>query len=118
LFDAFVANVDRDTAQPNLLTWHSKVWAHRSRRFSLLHHGWRNELEGSDDPFREVRHHVLLPWATSLRDAASAIRGALGSDMLDRVVAELPRPGSQADATFGDAEAHRAAYPDVGFVRA
>ncbi len=39
-FDAFVLNVDRTPRNPNLLSWHRKLW--------LIDHGLRSSLVGGD----------------------------------------------------------------------
>ena len=67
LFDAFVANVDRTPRNPNLLTWHGGLWLIDHGASLYFHHGWGpgDPLEGSRDPFVEIRDHVLLRVASA-----------------------------------------------------
>jgi hypothetical protein len=111
LFDAFVANVDRTPRNPNLLSWHDRIWLIDHGASLYFHHGWgpADPLEGSQDPFPEVRDHVLLRFASSLDDAADHLRAALADDVLARAVDAIPA-GWLEKQGWDDPEDHRAAY--------
>jgi hypothetical protein len=112
LFDAFVANVDRTPRNPNLLFWHKRLWLIDHGASLYFHHGWRaaDRLEGSDDPFTEVRSHVLLPWAAKLEEAALHLRSALSGDVMKGVVGQLPETWLADDRTFAGPDDQRQAY--------
>jgi hypothetical protein len=112
LFDAFVTNIDRTPRNPNLLAWHARVWLIDHGAALYFHHGWdpSDPLEGTRDPFVEVRDHVLLPWAAALGDAAAHLRAALHDDVIDEVVRLIPASWLGAEHGFPDAATHRAAY--------
>src|SRR5204862_7213602 len=112
LIDAFVANVDRTPRNPNLLFWHARAWLIDHGASLYFHHGWgpADRLEGSRDPFAEVRHHVLLPWATELERAARHLTSVLDEATIARAVEQVPASWLAGDDGFADAEAHRAAY--------
>jgi hypothetical protein len=112
LFDAFVANVDRTPRNPNLLTWHARLWLIDHGASLYFHHGWgsADPLEGSRDPFSEVRDHVLLRWATALDEAAEHLRATVTGDVIDRVVATVPASWLDEDRGFDDVASQRAAY--------
>jgi hypothetical protein len=112
LFDAVVANVDRTPRNPNMLTWHDGLWLIDHGASLYFHHGWgpADPLEGSLDPFVEIRDHVLLRWAGALDDAAAHIRRTLTDDVIGAVVQLVPRTWLDADRAFGTPEAQRAAY--------
>jgi hypothetical protein len=112
LFDALVMNVDRTPRNPNLLTWHGRTWLIDHGAALYVHHGWGpgDRLEGSRDPFAEVRDHVWLRWASALDAAAGHLGAALTDDVLARVVQQLPESWLSADRGFEDAAAQRAAY--------
>jgi HipA-like protein len=114
LFDAFVANVDRTPRNPNLLCWHSRLWLIDHGASLYFHHGWRaaKRLEGSRDPFAEVRDHVLLPWASSLGEAGEHLTSALAGDVIERTVEQIPATWLEVDSDFADERAHRGAYVD------
>ena len=112
LFDAFVTNVDRTPKNPNLLSWHSRLWLIDHGACLYFHHGWSaaTALEGHRDPFSEVRHHVLLPWATELDEALERLQAVLTEPVIERVVRELPADWVSADHEFPDEDSRRRAY--------
>lgn len=112
LFDALVLNVDRTPRNPNLLSWHGRLWLIDHGASLYVHHGWGpgDRLEGTRNPFVEVRHHVLLRWATALDAAAGHLGKALTDPVLARVVEALPASWLAADRSFDDDDTHRAAY--------
>jgi HipA-like protein len=118
LFDAFVANVDRTARNTNLLWWHGRLWLIDHGASLYFHHGWdaATPLEGSDDPFAEVKDHVLLPWASKLKDAATQLAGTLTREVFEGVVSQIPASWLQAPHGFATGDLERAAY--VAWLRA
>jgi hypothetical protein len=112
LFDAFVTNVDRTPRNPNLLSWHGRLWLIDHGASLYVHHGWgpHDRLEGSGDAFAEIRHHVLLRWASSLAAAAEHLRVTFSDEVITRIVAAIPGPWLSGDGDFADDDAHRGAY--------
>lgn len=112
LFDAFVANVDRTPRNANLLSWHRRIWLIDHGAALWFHHGWGpgDPLEGSADPFAEVRDHVLLRWATALDEAAATLRAALTEALFAQVLAAVPDAWLRGRDDFADEAARRAAY--------
>jgi hypothetical protein len=112
LFDAFVLNVDRTPRNPNLLSWHGRLWLIDHGASLYFHHGWgpNDRLTASRDPFAEVRHHVLLPWASALREAAGEQAAILTDQVFARVAQEIPAPWLGSDGDFPGDELHRDAY--------
>jgi hypothetical protein len=112
LFDAFVTNVDRTARNTNMLCWHAQLWLIDHGASLYFHHGWRptDPLEGSDDPFVEVRDHVLLPWATALREASLHLAATFTDEVFDDIVAQIPASWLVSDHAFADEAEHRAAY--------
>jgi hypothetical protein len=110
--DAFTLNVDRTPRNPNLLVWHRKLWLIDHGASLYFHHGWgpSHPLEATDDPFHEVRQHVLLSWASALPDAAAHLQAVLIGQVFARILAEVPDAWLDADRSWPDADAHRAAY--------
>jgi len=92
LFDAFTANVDRTARNPNLLTWHAQLWLIDHGASLYFHHGFRPDrpLEGSEDPFTEVKAHVLLRFASELESAAEHLRSTLTASLLSQVTGAIP----------------------------
>ena len=117
-FDALITNVDRTPRNTNLLCWHAQLWLIDHGASLYFHHGWRptDRLEGSSDPFVEVREHVLLPWATALGEAAAHLGAVFTDELFDRIVEQIPASWLASDHAFEDEADHRAAY--VAWLRA
>jgi hypothetical protein len=43
-----------------------------------------------ESPFPQIQHHILLPWATEIEAAGILAGQKLTSDLLVRIIAEVP----------------------------
>jgi hypothetical protein len=109
-FDAFVSNVDRTPRNTNLLIWHRRLWLIDHGAALYFHHNWDGYLERAADPFKHIKDHVLLPFASELREADARVSALLTRDVIEHIVAQVPQAWLGADAPFANAEEHRAAY--------
>jgi hypothetical protein len=115
--DGLLTNVDRTPRNPNLLTWHGRVW--------LIDHGallavmQPHPAGHPRRPFPLLREHVLLPYAGSVADAdarlaaraAEALPGALAT-VPDTWLGEDP-PARRAELQTLFAQRLRAPRPFV-----
>jgi hypothetical protein len=108
--DAFATNVDRTARNPNLLTWHRRLWLIDHGASLVFHHTWDDADGRSLDPFPAVRDHVLLRWATRIAAVGERLAARLGRDAFERVLAEVPDDWLEGDPRFPTPAAHRAAY--------
>lgn len=112
-FDAFVTNVDRTARNPNMLFWHKRLWLFDHGASLYFHHTWADYLERSRSPFKPIKDHVLLPYASALKEADALLKNRLTPAMIREIVAQIPDTWLEDDEKlFPDAEAHRAAYVD------
>jgi hypothetical protein len=110
-FDAFVSNVDRTARNTNLLVWHRKLWLIDHGAALYFHHNWEGYFDRATDPFVRTKDHVLLPFASALREADARMSALLTREAIERIVALIPDAWLGGDAPFADdATAHRAAY--------
>lgn len=109
-FDALVSNVDRTPRNTNLLVWHRKLWLIDHGAALYFHHNWDGYLQRATDPFVLIRNHVLLPFASELREADTILGALLTRDVIERIVAQVPDAWLGGDAPFASADEHRAAY--------
>ncbi len=123
-FDAYVMNVDRTARNTNMLTWHKRLWLidHGAALYfhHALHHGGADYQAHSERPFTPIRAHVLLPYASRLREADARLRPLLDDATLARIVADVPDVWVAEDShAAGPAEHYaaerRAAY--LAFLR-
>lgn len=108
-FDAYVTNVDRTPKNPNLLCWHGDLWLIDHGASLYFHHAWDDYLERSRTRFPLVKQHVLLPWATALRQAESTLRARVTPEAIERTVGLIPDAWLGTEP-FTSAQAHREAY--------
>jgi hypothetical protein len=87
-FDAFITNVDRTAQNPNLLYWHKRLYFIDHGAALYFHHNWPTANPRSH--FAAIRDHVLLPWATGIREADVRLRLLLSRDVLSHIVNMVP----------------------------
>lgn len=109
-FDAFVTNVDRTPRNPNLLTWHRKLWLIDHGAALYIQHTWHDYRNRSTSRFPQIRDHVLLPFASDLRAADERLSARLSEAWLAQLVDTIPDDWLDTEAQFADSAAQRAAY--------
>jgi hypothetical protein len=109
-FDAFVSNVDRTARNTNLLVWHRRLWLIDHGAALYFHHNWDGYYERTTDPFARIKDHVLLPFASALREADARLGALVTRAVIERIVAQVPDTWLIGDAPFSDVAAHRDAY--------
>ena len=109
-FDALVTNVDRTPRNPNLLTWHGRLWLIDHGASLYFHHAWSDWRAASRRPFAAARDHVLLPFAGDVFDADAGLAPRLTSGVLREIVDLVPEEWLRDEHGFADAAAVRAAY--------
>jgi hypothetical protein len=108
-FDAFVSNVDRTARNANLLTWHRQLYFIDHGAALYWQHDWPNAVKKVESAFPEVRHHLLLPWASNLEAAAMTAQQRLSSAVFTEILDLVPDAwlASEPDVTPA---AHRDEY--------
>ncbi|HET9554433.1 MAG TPA: HipA family kinase [Anaeromyxobacteraceae bacterium] len=109
-FDAFVTNVDRTPRNANLLTWHRQLWLIDHGAALYFQHAWDGREDRARMPFPLVRDHVLLPFASRLREAGERLVPRLSAGAIPAAVAEVPDALLADDARFASPAEARAAY--------
>ena len=105
-FDAFVSNVDRTPRNTNMLVWHRRLWLIDHGAALYLHHGRQDFVEQSADPFPQIAHHVLLRFASRLRQADAQLIQRIDDERIAQIVELIPdawltheaSPGERRDA--------------------
>jgi hypothetical protein len=109
-FDALVTNVDRTPRNPNLLTWHGRLWLIDHGASLYFHHAWRGWEAASKRPFAGTRDHVLLPFAGTIAETDAALASQLENEALQEIVDLVPEEWLQDEPEFSGAAALRDAY--------
>jgi len=109
-FDALVTNVDRTPRNPNLLTWHNRLWLIDHGASLYFHHSWRDWQAASKRPFAAARDHVLLPFAGPIPEADAALVPQLPGKVLREIMDLVPEGWLRDEPGFADTAAVRGAY--------
>jgi hypothetical protein len=111
-FDAFVLNVDRTPRNANLLVWHRKLHPIDHGAALYFHHNWPARESKIESPFIEIEHHILLPWANEIEEAAAEARRRLTSALFRDIVQLIPGPWLESIPDGVSAAERRAGYID------
>jgi len=109
-FDAYVTNVDRTPRNTNMLIWHRRLWLIDHGATLYFHHTWNDYLERSRAPFPMIKDHVLLRFASALREVDATMTGRVTPDIIDSIVTLIPDAWLVEKAPFGGSNQHRDAY--------
>ena len=67
--DAFIANVDRTPRNANMLLWHKEIWLIDHGAAFFYQHNWEKFLDNAANPFKQIKDHILLPFADEIEKA-------------------------------------------------
>ncbi|HVK97017.1 MAG TPA: HipA family kinase, partial [Flavisolibacter sp.] len=88
--DAFLTNVDRTVRNTNMLMWQKELWLIDHGASLFFHHSWTNWEQASQSPFKQVKDHVLLPWAKSIEKAHEEFGSILNEEIIQSIVSLIP----------------------------
>ena len=108
-FDALVTNTDRSPRNPNLLSWHHRLWLIDHGAALFIHHTWRDPDAHARRPLETIAQHVLLPFAAPLASAHDRLAPSVSEALLRETTELVPDawlplasgvggPGDQRDA--------------------
>lgn len=111
-FDAFLTNVDRTARNTNMLMWHRRLWLIDHGAALYFHHSWDDHASRSRDRFPMIKDHVLLPFATQLREAAAELSARITPQLIRDIVTLVPDDWLAEPGPFDSPQAYRDAYVD------
>jgi hypothetical protein len=109
-FDALVTNTDRSPRNPNLLSWHHRLWLIDHGAALFIHHTWRDPDAHARRPLDTIAQHVLLPYAAPLASAHDRLAPRVTEDVLEPIAALVPDAWLPLAPAIGGADAQRYAY--------
>ena len=89
-FDAFTANVDRTPRNANMLLWHKELWLIDHGAAVFYQHNWDKFLENAANPFKQIKDHILLPFADEIEKADAELSAKLTPEILREIVELIP----------------------------
>jgi hypothetical protein len=110
--DALVTNVDRTAKNTNLLIWHRDLWLIDHGATLIVHHAWSDDPARAKSTFAPIRDHVLLRWASELREVDEELSALLTREAIEQVVSLIPDAWLAEDSYFPNVAANRDAYVD------
>jgi hypothetical protein len=111
-FDAYTTNVDRTPRNTNILVWHKNLWLIDHGAALYFHHDWANYMERSRSPFKQVKDHVLLPFAASIEETDARLSALVTPKLIREILELIPDEWLNVEKGFASALEHRAAYSD------
>jgi hypothetical protein len=109
-FDALVTNTDRSPRNPNLLSWHHRLWLIDHGASLFIHHTWRDPDAHARRPLDTIAQHVLLPYASPLATAHDRLAPLVTEAVLRPIVDLVPDAWLAPAPGIGGADAQRDAY--------
>lgn len=88
--DAFIQNIDRTRQNPNMMVWNNELWLIDHGSSFYFHHTNKDPHEAAESPFQFVKQHVLLPYASKLKEADNLMRQAITPRTLNKIADSLP----------------------------
>jgi hypothetical protein len=74
----------------HLLIWHKQLRLIDHGAALYFHHSWDDETDRSQDPFTRIKDHILLQFASSLREADATMTRRITPDVIQKIVAQIP----------------------------
>ncbi|MFI9271783.1 HipA family kinase [Kitasatospora sp. NPDC052896] len=107
--DALTANVDRTRANPNLMTWHRRLWLIDNGAALVFHHRWSGAAGAVAKPY-DLSAHALGGYHPDVRAADAELAPRVTAGLLREVVALVPDEWLADEPAFPDLADHREAY--------
>jgi hypothetical protein len=108
--DGLVMNPDRSVQNPNLLSWHGRLWLIDHGASLYVHHTWRDVAAHARRPFERIAQHVLLPYSAPLATVDERMARQLDEELLREVVTGVPDAWLPRDPAIGGPTAQRDGY--------
>jgi hypothetical protein len=89
-FDALTANVDRTPRNANMLLWHKELWLIDHGAALFYQHNWQGFPGNATNPFRQIKDHILLPFAAGIEKADRELSEKLTPEALREIIALVP----------------------------
>ena len=88
--DCMLTNVDRSYRNTNMLMWHNELWLIDHGASLYFHHSWNGWETHALKSFVQVKDHVLLPFASELKQADKELKERLTNKVVEAILEPLP----------------------------
>ena len=107
--DALTANVDRTVHNPNLMTWHRRLWLIDNGAALVFHHRWPAAGAAVGRRY-DLSNHALGGYRPDVAHADAELAPLVGEELLREVVALVPDEWLADEPGFGSPAELREAY--------
>ena len=108
--DMLILNVDRTARNTNMLWWNKELWLIDHGAALYFHHSWTDWQSKAQQPFVQIKDHVLLRWATQLAEVDKEFRKILTPERIQHIVSLVPDEWLLDNAAFQSPDEQRQAY--------
>jgi hypothetical protein len=92
--------------------WHRKLWLIDHGASLYFHHAWTDMDQRSKDPFRLIKEHILLSFASALETVDDAMTASITKDVIKGIVDLVPDDWMKDNSPFNTTAENRQAYVD------
>ena len=108
--DCLLTNVDRTAKNTNMLTWHNELWLIDHGASLYFHHSWQNWEEQAIRPLSLIKNHVLLPWASKLKEVDEVFKSLLSKELITEIISLIPDEWLVDEGVFPNNDEYKKAY--------
>lgn len=108
--DCLITNVDRTVRNTNMLIWHKELWLIDHGASLYFHHSWTNWEEQAIRPFAQVKDHVLLPFASELKEVNEVYSSLITPERIKAIINLIPDDWLINNSSTETAEEKREVY--------
>lgn len=108
--DCFLTNMDRTCRNTNMLIWHKELWLIDHGAALYFHHTWQDWKLQAEKPFKLIKDHTLLPWASELDRVDEEFKEILTESNLTEIINCIPDQWLLNNGIFESADDYKKAY--------
>lgn len=109
-FDSLVTNSDRSPRNPNILTWHRRLYLIDHGAALYVHHTWSDPDAHARRALPTLNDHVLLPAAGAFSEAHARLAPLVTEKVIADLIAQIPESWLAVDSPVGGPSGQRTAY--------
>ena len=108
--DTFILNLDRTARNTNMLWWNNELWLIDHGAALFFQHSWRDWEQRAQQPFAEIKNHVLLPQAALMPEVDREFRRLLTKEIVHNIVSLIPNEWIRKNSSFESIDDQKKAY--------
>jgi len=108
--DLLLLNVDRTAKNTNMLWWNEQLWLIDHGASFYFHHSWSGWEAKAQQPFAQIKDHVLIAKASELVTVDMEFRKLLTPEIIRHIVSLIPDEWLIENAAFKSPKEQRQAY--------